>query len=154
MDAQKSGIAKKFTKMINSTSQNVKFTAQKNMNPQQKTTQQSQDYWFMHQQQTPQDPNLSSFQAGPVVAPGSQAAIKSRKATDEERTIALNTQPQRLPHNPHEKTVDPHPEKQQQSTSQTDIMNMSQNNDLNVATIQRQANKPSDGGGTVEIPLR
>lgn len=147
-------------------------------------TQNSQDFWFMHQQNgqgqaTPPDPSLATFSRSTVVAPGSKTSQSTtntqapddpineeevlRKIHEKERRDALQT------HSHHQKVLNPdgtttdHNDKDQQAekkdkqnvtaTVNPDILNLASNRDLNVATIQRQANKKDDDQDEVVISL-
>ncbi len=157
--------------------------AQKNNTAKPKADQNSQDFWFMHQQngqggQAAPDPSLATFSNSTVVSPGSttqQTTTQSvkddpvdeqavlDKIHEKERRDALQT------HSHHGKVVNPDGTVPQQNESQTteekkdkqnvttpvnpDILNLASNRDLNVATIQRQANKKDDGQDEVVISL-
>lgn len=153
--------------------------------PVKKPDQNSQDFWFMHQQNnqgqsTQPDPSLATFSQSTVVSPGStstQTTQTTSKSADEpineqailekihekERRDALQTQSHHgKVLNPDGTTNDakkeaPNSEKKDKQNVTTpvnpDILNLASNKDLNVATIQRQANKKDDDQDEVVISL-
>ncbi len=123
------------------------------------------NYWFMNQSSKPADntpPDLTTFQNQPVVVPGSDDLIKSSEATEEETKLAEKLAAKssaKTYANPRLKVLQPlhdrdgniikqpmtaAPEqpavvKQVQSKPNPAILELAQNDDLNVATIARQA---------------
>lgn len=116
------------------------------------------DYWFMNQNQGHQ---------GPLVAPGGTSpttAAAKAPTTAEEKALLENIHDQKSKHkgNPygHMRTLKPIGERKAGSragsqTTDADIINLANNDDLDVATIARQAHKkPDQGSDEVVISLR
>lgn len=143
------------------------------------------DYWFLNQAtptpQTKVDPNNVVFANPQIINPGTAAADNSTQPTADEKALADKIKASAASNpvqNMHLKTIlpldqqPPLPPTQQQSPSPTpqqaasqppsapqppaDILNLANNNDFDIATIARQANKSkqSDNPDEVVIPLR
>lgn len=142
----------------------------------QQTAQQpsAQDYWFMNQPAAPKislPQDYATFSNQPVVTPGTNDVIQSVEETAEEKAlaeklIAEKQQAQahvsdhmRVLQPLHDKEGKPVPQPQPVVTQKTPeipvnpaILELANNDDLNVATIARQAqkmNKPKDDGEVV-----
>lgn len=124
-----------------------------------------QDYWFMNQPQVPSmqlPQDYATFASQKVVAPGADDAASGAVATDEEVALAhkiAEEKRQAKSHiNDHIKVVQPAGTGQPtpsanpvstgtdnriQEANNPAIINLAQNNDLDVATIARQAEKIS-----------
>lgn len=173
MDDKNGAIARQFDEMIQqSTSQHMKQaheivdTARKPSN-----TKNREDFWFMHQNNTPvNDPKLSKFQASPVINPGSDPSIQQDSGlpnyqstahaagsnsviNDEElldRVHKKQEQDRLQTTSLHEKTIQPlGQQKKPQTADKTPvpaaanpvILNLAKSNDLNVSTLKRQADR-------------
>ncbi|MDB5164345.1 MAG: hypothetical protein JWS12_963 [Candidatus Saccharibacteria bacterium] len=127
------------------------------------------DYWFLHQNQSAAAPKgYSSFNDPAAVLPGSAGSTNNRTATPDEQGLLNDLhrqQSQADPVNSHMKIIQPLG--QGDNTSQTPslgtadpaILNLATNDDLDVATIARQAHKRKgdtklSDGNEVVIPLR
>lgn len=123
------------------------------------------DYWFMNQPQTPAQQlpqDYATFDSAQVVQPGVQAGPSATQATPEEEALAKKLAQDRQESLQqtigHMKVIDPNgtqpapapgPTVQQpQTTAQTQphtpsptAQQLAQNNDLDIATLARQANK-------------
>lgn len=134
-----------------------------------KTKNQDQDFWFMHQQNQPSDPSLATFQSNAVVAPGTTASTQAQSddnssdsTTDLSEEELLRTVHEKHARDElqtgtrHERVIDPNgppkvEEKKQTTSTMTpppnpDILNLARSNDLNVETLARQANKKKNFG--------
>lgn len=188
MDEENGVIAKQFESMIQQSAQqhkqertqlvdSVRSTAS-NKHEKPKT---QEDFWFMHQnKQATQDPNFTTFQAGPVVQPGSDnntpfpgssvthATDFSQDAPIDENAVLekvhnKQAQDKLQTTSMHEKMLLPLSEqkknnqqqakdqKKQPKTGMTPpkdpvILDLAKSNDLNVATLSREANRdlPND----------
>jgi hypothetical protein len=143
------------------------------------------DYWFMNQSPVPVQPKpgYATFQTNPVVTPGTpddpstQAAVPDNGAAEQQLLEKIHDeQAHQNPAYPHLKTVQPinstqytvpstqpkaqaTDDKSQQTAStpsSPDIMRLASNDDLNVDTIAREANrsKQSPDDDEVVISLR
>ena len=140
------------------------------------------NYWFLNQPtaQTPAPAGYTTFQSSSVIAPGSSDDNSAIPTKDEKALLAeieeqKNTEP--MYKNPHIKTIQPlgipddkagvslhsqtvadDAQKAQATsganTSSPAILNLASNDDLNVATIARQAKRISEDDGEVVISLR
>ncbi len=139
----------------------------------------AQDYWFMNQPQTPQMPlpqNYATFANQQVVAPGTDDSTQSVEVTEEEKAFAHKLveehEKEKAHVSDHVRVLQPLHDEQgkplpqaapavtQGNNQQTDrqnpvnpaIIGLASNDDLDVATIARQAqkmNKPNDDGEVV-----
>ncbi len=140
-------------------------------------SQPAQDYWFMNQPADPSTPlpqDFATFQNQPVVTPGSDDYVKSMQATAEEEELAQKIRERNRQTTGHMydnmKILQPLHDRDGQPIQQPPeinplnqqemrqepvnpaILELAQNDDLNVATIARQANqmnKPKDDGEVV-----
>lgn len=174
LDPHSNSTAQHLDQLIKQSSVEQKQQARRQVSGTQ-TTQQpaAQDYWFMNQPATPQMPlpqNYATFSSQQVVAPGKSDIAQVVQETDEEKALAsriVNEKREAQSHiNDHmrvlqplhdrEGKVVPQPPPPSQNTPQNTvnpaILELANNDDLNVATIARQAqkmNKPKDDGEVV-----
>lgn len=210
LDDTNSPIAKQFDTMIQQSEQEHRSaamdlvaqarTVQQQPAPQQSTnnpkrrvknnTPQTKDeeFWFLNQQQAPDDPSLARFDQQTVLSPGMKTpATPTADDTGvdaSQMNAYLQQQKQRQQmqgHVRHEKVINPVAQQQTQDhrpggsdlrkkakktqTNTTEqkptptpkdpaILELAQNNDLSVETLQRQGHRPQDSDGEVTIDLR
>jgi len=161
MDASSNPIAQQFDQMIQASS---RAHRQQIVNQMQGTAQPAQapaDYWFLNQPAAPANlaPGQATFTNSQVVLPGSTddtVALAQTETPDEEALAQqLKAQHQQQPASySHLRTLqplgsqptpaatpDPAPPAASPATPDPDILSLAINNDLNVATLARQANK-------------
>jgi hypothetical protein len=166
LDEQNSPIAQQFDQMINSAAQKHRDAIIRQLDDNSSPAAPKQpaappnDYWFMHQN-TPQPGGVPKdkvvFDASPVVRPGTTTDMPAPGNADED---ALAAELKNHAHQPdiassHLKTIDP---RGPQQPAQPDPVttDLARNNDLDVATLARQAHKarePKSDDGEVVIPL-
>ncbi len=126
------------------------------------------DYWFLNQTPSaPLDPGMAAFSKSSVVVPGqaaSQPAANAAAQSPDEKALLdriHNEKARPTLASSHLKTVRPLSEQQPaatppQPTPNPEIATLATNNDLNVETIARQANKKphKSDDGEVVISLR
>jgi hypothetical protein len=167
LDEQNSPIAHQFDQMMNAAAEKHRseIVQQLNDNPPPAAAAPSQsqtppnDYWFMHQN-TPQPGAVPRdnvvFSNSTVVQPGSTATAATDSSDDKALAAELKShadQPDAA--TSHLKTIDPRGPKPSAPPDQI-TTDLARNNDLNVATLARQAHKarePKSDDGEVVIPL-
>ena len=142
-----------------------------------------EEFWFLNQQQGQDDPSLARFDRQPIMTPGmrpaSTQAADDAGVDDSQIKAYVQQQKQRQQmqgHVRHEKVINPASQQEirQQSTPNTPrqevpqaqpqnptptpkdpaILELAQNNDLSIETLQRQGHRPKDSDGEVTIDLR
>jgi len=168
MDPLSNPIAQQFDQMITASSQAHRQQLITMLNqppasaqPPQATATSPADYWFLNQpvNQPALSPNQAVFTKSQVVTPGTddtqQAVIPAAEPTAAEEAFAEQVKAQRAQPEAayaHMKTIQPldaqrpavpaaAPSQSIPSPVDPDLMQLAANNDLNVATIARQANK-------------
>jgi hypothetical protein len=157
--------AQALDQMIATSSKTHKQEVVQNMkNP--KSSQQTQpaDYWFLNQTPgQPARPGMATFSKSSVVQPGQQSASTQKADTsgpDEQALLdkihAEKARPN--PGNSHLKTLRPIEDQKIEQPAQTlpsnpEISNLANNNDLNIETIARQANKKPEKHGDDEVVI-
>lgn len=142
--------------------------------PQATTTGLPADYWFLNNtgQQKPQKPGYAQFDGNQTVLPGAPAEppitpVVAGPSQDDQDALLNKIKEDKKHPNPgsaHLRTIKPIAQQQAEAAAKRDeelqrnptIMRLANNDDLNVATIARQANKaarPADDGEVV-ISLR
>jgi hypothetical protein len=128
------------------------------------------DYWFMSQQQAAVKPGLATFDNNPVVSPGMQQGTTTAGPQTADEQALLSKIHDEQTHQPaaygHMKTILPigqqpvapspvQPKQKAPAAKPTnpDIIRLANNDDLNIATIARQANKNLNDGDEVVISL-
>ncbi|MDO8265588.1 MAG: PrgI family protein [Candidatus Saccharibacteria bacterium] len=158
----------------------MSFALPKAQSPKAKQAVPADNLWFLNQNQTPADPSLTNFRSQTVVAPSQnpllnpvpQANPSSSSITtaDEQQVLQKVHQQQQIDaeirQQSHLKTVLPSSQQptvdpaqnnpQPASTTPVDpaILNLAGNDDLNIETIARQANKDKLDENEVVIKLR
>lgn len=136
-----------------------------------------QDYWFMNQPETPQTPqggDYSTFSSSQVVAPGTNDAVQAADATEEEKALARKLADEKeksdqrsrdryrvvQPLHDRDGNLTLPPVKQEASakqpapTANPAVQRLAQNDDLNISTISREANRAAgNDNGEVTIKL-
>lgn len=138
------------------------------------------DYWFMNNTPTVTEPGKAAFNPAPVIAPGAQAAQSTKLSKEEEEALLSKIHPQEKARaaQGHMKVIEPaSAKKKAKPAEKTDtqkspainreeptspraadpaILELANRNDLNVATIARQAEKAKkkDDDNEVVISLR
>lgn len=183
LDAQSNPIAQQFDQMITASSQAHRQQLVNMLNQPaaaQPTTAASNapaaDYWFMNQPvaQSQLPKNQAVFTKSQMVVPGSddaqQVAVQAAEPTADEEALAERIKEQHEQPEvayAHMKTIQPIDYQQTQAAAvaatppqpqptSPELLQLATNNDLNVATIARQANKsehPDDESGEVVIAL-
>lgn len=175
LDERSNPTAQHLDQMIQqSTQAHRQQVVQQMKNPQPPQTQPA-DYWFLNAtagQQTQVAPGYATFDHNPTVAPGTpQTPAATPAVTDSDQAALLEKIHKQKKHsttsNKHLRTIKTLEEKQEeerkaaaQKTKETPmspaVQQLASNNDLNISTIARQANKsqqkPDDG--EVVISLR
>ncbi len=181
LDEQSNAVAQQFDQMINASSQARREQMINQLNGLVPSDQSaapqtaSSNAWFMNQAAATIQTDQSTFGASPVVVPGSTAGQSTQDATSEEEALAERikaTKESEQVYSSHLRTIEPIDEskielempaaQQAQAPSPTGaqaaILSLANNNDLNVATIARQANRANNGndlsGGEVVVSLR
>lgn len=121
-----------------------------------------EDYWFMNQQPAPPQPGLATFDHNPLVSPGvpQQQAQTGPQTADEQALLSKIHEEHNHPSTSygHMKTILPMSEQAtppapvkapETKPTNPDIIRLANNDDLNIATIARQANKDHDDGEVV-----
>ncbi len=148
--------------------------------PQPATPAAGQDYYFMNQPQPPSEPlptNYATFDASQVVQPGANDVVASAQSTAEEDVLAHKLREEKQQavshikdrmkvvtplHDQDGNLVSPTPLPQaiqarpapvQQSPNNPALQQLSQNNDLNISTIARQAKQAQDSGDDSEVVI-
>jgi len=171
MDERNNPTAQNLERMITQSEKVHREKIMTSMSRPQTTTEEKtpQDYWFMHQNDPSKVPQGMATSNAQVVHPGAEnPSVKPRSSSEEERALLdkiHKTKSKKKPQNTHLKTIEPiseqtaePPKKPAQKTeekptgtpvSDPAILGLPYNNDLNLATISRNANKkdtepPSD----------
>lgn len=167
LDTQNSR-AQALDQMIASSTQTHKQQLVQNMQNPTSPQQAPADYWFLNQApQAPQQPGMATFSKSSVVNPGQTPAttpVQTTSPSESERALLDKIhadKARKAPGNSHLKTLKPLSEQKAaqpapKPTPNPEIANLANNNDLNVETIARQANKKPEKGddGEVVISLR
>lgn len=145
--------------MMASSAQTHKQQVVQNMqNPHKTQSGQPADYWFLNQPpESPRQPGMATFSKSQVVLPG-QSDTRHRPSTPTaneeallEKIHAEKSRPK--PGNSHLKKITPLSEQPKQPSIKPEVASLPFNNDLNIETIARQANKndrkPDDDGEVV-----
>lgn len=128
------------------------------------------DYWFMSQPSSPPavPAGQAAFQAGPTIVPGSQSAddnTVSDKGEAEQALLDKIHKQQNADHIPtygHMRTLDPntgkaktsqHSQPVEDPKTKAEIARLAANDDLNVATIAREADKATKQLGDDEVVI-
>lgn len=167
LDEQNNPIAQQLDQMINQSTQ----TRRQQMVQQMQTPvtqQQPADYWFMNAtagQQAQSKPGYATFDHNSTVTPG-QATAPTPTVSDQDQEELLDkihaSKKKTSTHNKHLRTIKTTEErqaeekaeaaqKQQQAEANPAVQQLAQNNDLNVSTIARQANKLDDGEVVISL---
>lgn len=130
------------------------------------------DYWFMSQQPEPTKPGYTAFDHNPLVAPGTpqDTKVQGPQTADEQALLSKIHTERSKPSASygHMKTILPIDEQPKTATKPTssnavtptpkpanpDIIRLASNDDLNIATIAREAQRDNGNGGEVVISLR
>jgi hypothetical protein len=173
LDTENNPIAQHLDQLVQASTQAHKQQAITQMKPDPNAPQTPQDYWFMHKtdSQTVLPQDYARFTNQQVVAPGADDdVLPAAHESEAEHALGAKLQLQNRPvvkPNYGIKTIRPlhdkdgnllpqtpaEPNKQQTTTPNPAILGLANNDDLNVATIARQANKLSEGDGEVVISL-
>lgn len=167
LDTQNSR-AQALEQKIATSSQTHKQQVVQNMHKPAQAQQAPADYWFLNQTpQQPAQPGMATFNKSSVVQPGqniTQTAPTSITPSDDEKALLDKIHKEKsraTPANSHLKTLRPLSEQAPAPTPPKPapspvISNLAANNDLNVETIARQANKKPEklDDGEVVISLR
>ena len=160
LDERYNPTAQNLDRMINASSQahRQQVIEQMKAAPQPQPKQQPVDYWFMNQTQAPDAPGYTTAQAA-VVTPGAaqqEPAAPTKATTEEERELLEKIHKQKAkpePASAHMRTILPlgqqpksqppaqTPEPPKKQAPDPAIYQLASNDDLNVETIARQANK-------------
>jgi hypothetical protein len=170
MDTQTSPTAQHFDQLITATEQQRRQQAVAKMQQaaQPSTSTQPADYWFMNQTPQPTEPGTAAFDTPAVVTPGSDqptpvpVAPPQVSAADEQKLLDKihKKRKQPDPMNSHLKRIKPlaeqHDEAKKKASetasapvtppSKPAILELANNDDLNISTIARQANKANKQG--------
>lgn len=109
------------------------------------------DYWFLNQAPDTQQPSMATFSKSQVVLPGQTAAAEpaaemNTSAAEKALLDKIHSEKaKQKPANSHLRTINPlgtkpEPESPKRVNDQ-EIANLARNNDLNIATVSREANK-------------
>lgn len=181
LDTENNTTAQNLARMVQESTQSHKQQAVQSMhtdaNPQNQTP---TNYWFMQQTPVANNPlpqDYAVFNSQQVVAPGTEDAHQAAKETPEEEALVSKiTQEQHdttsrftnrmktlqplhdreghvLPPQPAPQAPSQPVDDQRQKASNPAILGLAQNDDLNVATIARQAQKIDKGEDEVVISL-
>mgnify|MGYP000185604955 CR=1 FL=1 len=138
------------------------------------------DYWFMNNTPTVTEPGKAAFNPAPVIAPGTQSPQSTKLSKEEEEALLSKIHPQEKAHvaQGHMKVIEPDSAKKKAKPTEKAntekspavnreeptspkvadpaILELANRNDLNVATIARQAEKAKkqDPPDEVVISLR
>jgi hypothetical protein len=177
LDERNNPVAQQFQQMITASAQAHRQDLINHLNspaaptPVQTTTNQPADYWFLNQPAAPTNlaPDQGVFGSSPVVLPGAtdteDAVVQSQEETPEEEAllekIKIEQEQQDVMHS-HLRTLQPLSNEPQPAPSRATpdpaILNLATNNDLNVATLARQANRSKGSNestdGEVVVSLR
>lgn len=172
LDVRSNSRAQALDQMIATSTQVRKQQAVKSMHAPQASQQVPADYWFLNQTQMPAPKaGMSSFSNSQVVRPGQDeddlpAQVAPVNPTDNEKALLdkiHKEKKRKVPGNSHLKTIKPlseqaaEPPAPKKPAPDPAIANLASNDDLNIATIARQAEKarklPPDDGEVV-ISLR
>lgn len=172
LDVRSNSRAQALDQMIATSTQARKQQAVQNMHAPAAGQQVPADYWFLNQTQMPApQPGMSSFSKSQVVRPGQDeddlpAQVAPVNPTDNEKALLdkiHKEKKRKVPGNSHLKTIKPlseqaaEPPAPKKHVPDPAIANLASNDDLNIATIARQAEKarklPPDDGEVV-ISLR
>lgn len=185
LDEHNNPVAQQFQQMIAASSQAHRQQLINTLNgpvapaPVQTTTNQPADFWFLNEPAEPVNlaPDQSVFGSNPVVLPGVPAAdspvVQSQDETPEEEALLekiKTEQSQQDFMNSHLRTLQPLGDQPQPAaaaptapapspaTPDPAILSLANNNDLNVATLARQANRSKGSNestdGEVVVSLR
>ncbi len=183
LDADSNPVAHHLEQMVQASTQaHRQQVLEKVKNETQPTNTESTDYWFMNQPQSPakEQAGYSSFDQTAVIHPGTQNQAISRQASAEEQALAAQLEANQKvadTYSSHLKNIAPvhdlhagsagpgqaiSPGPQSASQSADDkgqtapnpaILGLASNDDLNVATIARQAKEITKGDDEVVISL-
>ncbi|MDQ3123963.1 MAG: PrgI family protein [bacterium] len=179
LDTENNERAQKLDKLVHESTQVHKQKARTQMHDDPAAPQTPTNYWFMNQTSTPPaaiPQDLATFQAQPVVAPGSDDVVPAAQASPEEMELATKLaqdKKSQASKNKHLKTLQPlhdregkiikqpmpvapiksEPKEQRQLSPKPAILELAQNDDLNVATIARQARRIDKDDQEVVISL-
>ena len=176
LDTTSNSTAQHLDQLVQQSTQNQRQQAISNMHTDQNTPQKPADYWFMQQSQAPQSQvpqDFAMFKSQQVVAPGGDDVAQAAQATEEEKLLAdklvHDKQEVREHITDHMKVLQPLHDRdgniiqqpitpkpaidQGQNTPSPAILGLAQNDDLNVATIARQAQKIDKDDNEVVISL-
>jgi hypothetical protein len=147
LDEQNNPTAQNLDRMINAKATNYKQSLLEKLKKPAAEPEQPVDYWFLNQPSGPIPGGKAVFDSGPTVMPDPAALQPDPTTQGTQPTPSLSNmhtvQPLGMPKPPpapSSKTPDPA------------ILGLANNDDLNVATIARQAKKKDDG--EVIVPLR
>jgi hypothetical protein len=178
MDAEANVTAQNLDRMIQQTAQTRRQDLVARMQqPQQEvaTTKQPDDYWFMQEQKAKNKAGFDSFGGDTVLRPGVQEEKPETPVSSDEQAIINKVKEQKASpgtYNSHMKTIQPlsdtpaapvatirppvQPEAQKpqaQPEPNPGIMRLASNDDLNISTIAREANRGLSDGVEVEVSL-
>lgn len=171
LDEQNSPIAQHFNQMINVSEQTHRQNIAQELKragqgepsqPAQQSATPPDDYWFMNQPPAGAvQPGYAAFSSDAVVAPGTSDDVQAPSSASDEQVLTQQLKAQHSQPNPaysHLRTLQPASTTNPKSTPQAKhsspavtptptpaILDLASNNDLNVATLARQANKKTDG---------
>lgn len=177
LDTTSNSTAQHLDQLVQQSTQNQRQHAISNMHTDPNAgSQKPADYWFMQQSQAPQTQvpqDFAMFKSQQVVAPGGDDVAQAAQATDEEKKLADRLAHEKLEAKSHitdhmkvlqplhdregniiQQPVTPAPVIDQgQNTPHPAILGLARNDDLNVATIARQAQKIDKDDNEVVISL-
>lgn len=172
LDEQNNPTAQHLDQMINASSKSRRQEVMANMRaPEAQKDAQAADYWFMNQTPAPQEPGYATFSKSNLVTPGTAPAPSVAAPLADEAAILEklhNKQQKGSAAYGHMRTVRPlgesnHPAHPSHANGEVQgaapkapdptIMQLANNDDLDVATIARQANKKQDQGPSDEVVI-
>lgn len=158
--------AQALDQMIATSTQAHKQQLLKQMQRPQTSADKPADYWFLNQApEAPTQPGMAVFDKSQVVTPGQElphAKVEATPSANEQALLDKIHKEKALDHKSHThmKTLNPIGDEPAAPPApkpvNPNIADLSRNDDLNIATISRQANKPQqkDDDGEVTISLR
>ncbi len=178
LDPSANSTAQHLDLLVQQSTATVKQQAVSNMssagNPTPAAPASAQDYWFMNQPQAPAatlPPDFATFSNQQVVTPGTSDAVQPAESTAEEEAFARKLTEEKQEANKHivdhMKVLQPLHDHDGNIIKQEPapvapispaIQTLAQNNDLNLSTLSREANRiikkedmPSDGEVTISL---
>ncbi len=156
LDEANNPTAQHLNAMISQSEKTHRQNLVKNIHGDNQATNAPADYWFMNQPASPpsQRPGYAMFDTGPAVIPGSSSAKNPATASDEDKALAEQIRQRKAKPNPaygHMRVLDPTGNAIQNSkatvssakddAAKAAIARLATNDDLNVSTIAREADK-------------